>query len=502
MSAVGNMDIRELTALELGTLIKEKKISSVEATKAFIDAAKHDLKKDSYDKTRINAFTEIYEENALAAAEAVQKRIDKGEALSPLAGVPIAIKDNICSTEGTTTAASKILGGFRSPFDADAVERLREAGAVIIGKTNMDEFAMGSTTENTYYGAVRSPWNMEHVPGGSSGGSAAAVTAGLVPMALGSDTGGSVRQPCGFSNLTGLKPTYGSVSRHGLVAYASSLDQIGPMALDARDCAALLSVISGRDERDSTSEGNLSGAFQNANKLKIGIPKNYFEYSELDSCIKARVLEAADIFRKQGAEIIDIDLPLLEYTIPTYLVISRAEACSNLARFDGVKYGYRAEGAKTIEEVYAKSRGEGFGDEVKRRVLFGYFILSSENFDTYFLQAQKVRGMIIKEYDKALESCDMLLSPVSPVPANKIGEHTDDPEKMYSDDIYTASLNLTGLPGAAAPCGFDKNEMPVGMQLIGRKNEDRLLLDTLMRFQEETGFHKKRPALFEKGGVL
>jgi len=500
MSAVGNMNIREQTALELGDLIKKKEISSVEATKAFLEAAKHDLEKNSSDKTKINAFTEIYEESALDAAKVVQKRIDKGEALSPLAGVPIAIKDNICSTEGTTTAASKILGGFRSPFDADAVERLRAAGAVIIGKTNMDEFAMGSTTENSCYGAVRSPWNMEHVPGGSSGGSAAAVTAGLAPIALGSDTGGSVRQPCGFSNLTGLKPTYGSVSRYGLIAYASSLEQIGPMATTARDCEALFSVISGRDERDSTSEGSYGGVFSDLKKLKIGIPGNYFEYSDLDPCIKARVLEAADFFKKKGAEIIDINLPLLEYTIPAYLVISRAEACSNLARYDGVKYGYKAEGAKTIEEVYAKSRGEGFGDEVKRRVLFGYFVLSSENFDTYFLKAQKVRGLIIKEYEKALDSCDMLLTPVSPVPANKIGEHTDDPEKMYIDDIYTASLNLTGLPGAAAPCGFDKNGMPVGMQLIGKKNEDRLLLDTLMRFQEETDFHKKHPALFEKGG--
>ena len=497
-----SIDIRNQTALELGESIRSGKISSAEATKAFLDAAKTDLSKTSDDPTKINAYTEIYEESALAAADAAQKAIESGDFLSPLMGVPILIKDNICSTEGETTAASKILGGFSSPFDADAVERLRKAGAVIIGKANMDEFAMGSSTENSYYGVVRNPWDMTKVPGGSSGGSAAAVTAGLAPIALGSDTGGSVRQPCGFCNLTGIKPTYGSVSRHGLVAYASSMDQIGPMALDARDCAVLLSVISGRDYRDSTSAIEEPFNFcdilhgQESTSLKgrkIGLPTNYFALSALDAGVKARVLEAAETMRSLGAEVIDIELPMLEYAVPTYLVIACAEACSNLARFDGVKYGFRAKDVKTIEEVYSKSRGEGFGAEVKRRILFGYYVLSSENFESHFRQAQRVRGMIQKAYDEALTKCDLMLTPVSPVTAYKIGEKTDDPLEMYIGDIFTASLNLTGLPGAGAPCGFDENGMPVGMQLIGKREGDGLILDTIMKYQKETDFHKKRP---------
>ena len=556
-------DIRKLTALELGESIKSKKISSAEAVKIFIDAAKADLAKAASDETKLNAFTEVYEESALSAAKAIQTKIDKGEFLSPIAGVPVAIKDNICSTEGTTTAASKILGGFSSPFDAAAVEKLREAGAIIIGKTNMDEFAMGSSTENSYYGAVRNPWDPLRVPGGSSGGSAAAVSAGLAPAALGSDTGGSVRQPCGFCNLTGIKPTYGSVSRYGLAAYASSLDQIGPMARDARDLAVLLSIISGRDERDSTSAINdafdfcgilhgtgsgsqaktgsggqantgsggqaangsggqakngssgqakngsggqantgSSGQAENASLplkgRKIGLPKSYFALPALDDNVKARVLEAAETLRGLGAEIKEIDLPLLEYGVPAYLVIACAEAVSNLARYDGVKYGYRAKDAVTVEEVYSKSRGEGFGDEVKRRLLFGYFVLTGENYSTYFRQAQKVRGMIQNAYEKALAECDLLLTPVSPEPAFKIGERADDPLKMYIGDIYTASLNLTGLPGAAAPCGFGEGGMPVGMQLVGKRNDDGLILDTVIKYQDVTDFHKMRPRMFSE----
>ena len=495
-------NIRNLTALELGELIKNKKISSAEAAKIYLDAAKLDFDKLAGDETKINAFTEITEESALAAAEAVQKRIDKKELLSPLAGVPVLIKDNICSTEGYTTAASKILGGFRSPFDADAVTKLRAAGAVVIGKTNMDEFAMGSTTENSCYGFVRNPWDLSYVPGGSSGGSAAAVTAGLAPYALGSDTGGSVRQPCGFCNLTGIKPTYGSVSRYGLAAYASSLEQIGPMALDARDLAVSLSIISGRDERDSTSSIEKpfdfcdilhgSGSDSLAGRI-IGLPKSYFDLPELNENVKALVLEAADTMRSLGAEIREIELPLLEYGVPAYLVIACAEAGSNLARYDGVKYGHRSAPAETIEEVYSKSRGEGFGAEVKRRIIFGYFVLSSDNFDTYFLRAQKVRGMIQEAYNLALEDCDLILTPVSPTTAYGIGERTDDPISMYLGDIYTASLNLTGLPGAAAPCGFSKDGMPVGMQLIGKKFNDGVILDTIMRYQQATEFHKARP---------
>ena len=489
------MDIRDLTALELGESIKDKKISSAEAVKAFLKAA---------EKTKTGAYTELLEKSALEAAAAVQKKIDKGEFLSPLAGVPVAIKDNICTTEGTTTAASKILGGFKSPFDAHVCEKLKEAGAVIIGRTNMDEFAMGNTTENSCYGVARNPWDETRVPGGSSGGSAVAVAARLAPYALGSDTGGSIRQPSGFCNLTGIKPTYGSVSRFGLAAHASSLDQIGPIALDARDCAVILSIISGKDERDSTTAMEEPFNFcdilhgKNKTKMVIGLPKNYFALPELSGDVKARVLEAAETLKGLGAEIKEIELPLLEYAIPTYLVISCAEAASNMARYDGIKYGYRSPDAKTLEEVYSKTRGEGFGAEVKRRILFGYFVLSSERFDDYYRKALQVRGMIKKAYDKALEECDLILCPVSPTTAFELGRQTEDPVEIYNGDIYTASVNLTGLPGAAAPCGFGDDGMPIGMQLIGKAFDDGLLLDTIMRFQKETDYHKKRPPVTGK----
>jgi len=500
------VDIRDTTALELGELIKNKKISSTEATKAFLNAAKKDYEKHWGDEAKIGAYTEMLEESALTAAAAVQKKIDKGEFLSPLAGVPVAVKDNICSTEGTSTAASKILGGFKSPFDAHVCEKLKEAGTVIIGRTNMDEFAMGNTTENSCYGVTRNPWDLTLVPGGSSGGSAAAIAAGFAPIALGSDTGGSIRQPSGFCNLTGIKPTYGSVSRFGLAAYASSLDQIGPLAQDARDMAAILSIISGKDTRDSTSameepfnfcdilhakekDGRLDGRI-------IGLPKNYFALPELCEDVKGRVLEAAETLRGLGAEVKEIELPLLEYSIPTYLVIACAEACSNMARYDGVKYGYRSPNAKTWEEVYSKTRGEGFGSEVKRRVLFGYFVLSSEQFDAYYRKALKVRGMIKRAFDRALEDCDMILSPISPASAARIGRQTEDPVEIYIGDIYTASANLTGLPAAAAPCGFDAEGLPVGMQLIGKAFDDGLLLDAIARYQQVTDFHKKKPLSF------
>ena len=497
------MDIRDITALELGVLIKDKKISSTEATKVFLDAAKQDYIKDWGDETKIGAYTELLEESALKAAADVQKKIDKGEFISPLAGVPVAVKDNICTKEGTTTAASKILGGFKSPFDADVCEKLKEAGAVIIGRTNMDEFAMGNTTENSYYGVTRNPWDLTRVPGGSSGGSAAAVAAGFAPYALGSDTGGSIRQPSGFCNLTGIKPTYGSVSRFGLAAHASSLDQIGPIAKDARDIAVILSIISGKDERDSTTAmeepldfcdilhgkdkgGRLDGR-------KIGLPKNYLALPELNGDVKNRVLEAADTMRSLGATVEEIELPLLEYAIPTYLVIACAEACSNMARYDGVEYGYRSPDAKTWEEIYSKTRGEGFGAEVKRRVLFGYFVLSSEQFDAYYRKALKARGMIKRALGKALEDCDLILSPASPSAAFEIGRSTDDPVEIYIGDIYTTSANLAGLPGAAAPCGFDGAGMPIGMQLIGKAFDDGLILDTITRFQQATDFHKQSP---------
>ena len=497
------MDIRDLTALELGALIKEKKISSTEAAKAFLDAAKQDFKKPWGEETKIGAYAEVLEESALEAAASVQKRIDKGEFISPLAGVPVALKDNICTIEGWTTAASKMLEDFQSPFEADVCERLKEAGAVIIGKTNMDEFAMGKTSENSRYGFIRNPWNSGRVAGGSSGGSAAAVASGFAPYALGSDTGGSIRQPCGFCNLTGLKPTYGSVSRYGLIAVAPSLDQIGTLARDARDCAAILSVISGKDTRDSTSAleepFDFSGILRkkatktSLDGLKIGLPVNYYDYTRLDPEVKKQVLGAAETLRKLGAETVEIELPLLEYAVPTYLVIACAEVCSSMARFDGVKYGYRAPDAKTLEEVYSKTRGQGFGPEVKRRIIFGYFTLSKERFEKYYVQAVKARGMIKRAYGKALEECDLILSPANTTTAFPIGRKLDDPMDIYTGDIFLGSVNLSGLPGAVAPCGFDSAGMPIGMQLIGKAFDEGLILDTIANFQQATDFHKQKP---------
>ena len=496
------MDIRELTALELGELIRNKKISSPEAAKAFLKAAGRDYDKSWGDETKIGAYTELLEESAIKSAKEVQKKIDGGEFLSPLAGVPVAIKDNICTIEGATTAASKILGGFKSPFDAGAVEKLKQAGAVVIGRTNMDEFAMGSTTENSCYGPSRNPWDLSLIPGGSSGGSAAAVSAGYAPYALGSDTGGSIRQPCGYCNLTGVKPTYGSVSRFGLAAYASSLDQIGPVAKDARDCAVILSVISGKDERDSTASMNEPFNFcdilhgKEKKELTIGLPKNYLALPELNSEVKDRILKAAETLQGLGYKVKEIELPMLEYAIPTYLVIACAEAASNMARYDGIEYGYRSPNAHTWEEVYSKTRGEGFGAEVKRRVLFGYFVLSSGQFDNYYRKALKARALIKRAFDKALAECDLILSPVSPDAPCEVGLQTEDPVEIYIGDIYTASANLTGLPGAAAPCGFDSAGLPVGMQLTGKAFDDGLLLGTIARFQQVTDYHKKIP----KGG--
>ena len=511
------MDIRELTALELGEQIKERKISSPEATRAYLDAAKEDFGKPADDRNKLNAYTELLEESAMAAAAAVQEKIDRGERLSPIAGVPAAIKANICLTEGTSTAASNILSGFRSPFDATLAEKLKAAGAVFIGKTNMDEFAMGNTTEYSCYGISRNPWDTGRVPGGSSGGSAAAVAAGLAPYALGSDTGGSIRQPSSFCNLTGMKPTYGSVSRYGLIAHASSLDQAGPITKDARDCAVILSIISGWDERDSTS--NDAGPFDfckllhgeadapcekgdagRLNGLKIGLPTNYFDIKGLSADVAERVLEAAETLKTLGAEIIELKLPQIEYAAQTYYVIACAEACSNLARYDGVKYGHRSPDAKTIDEIYSKSRGEGFGAEVKRRALFGYFVLSGENYENYFKQAQNRRSMIKQEYEKTLESCDLILSPVSKTTAFGINHIADDPGELYTEDIFTVSANLSGLPAAAAPCGFGKDAMPIGMQLIGKARGEEQILNTIKHYQLATDHHKRRP--LPRGGEL
>ena len=498
-------NVTKKTAYELGHLIKDKQLSSPELTRLYLDAAKQDFNKSAGDETKLNAYTEVLEESALKAAAEVQAKIDAGENLSPIAGVPVAIKDNICTTEGHTTAASKILTGYQSPFDAGVVEMLKTAGAIILGKTNMDEFAMGSSNEHSCYGPVRNPLNLSRLSGGSSGGSAAAVAGGLAPYALGSDTGGSVRQPAAFCGLTGIKPTHGSISRYGLIAHASSMDQIGPLAKDARDASIILSVISGRDKNDMSycpkhveilglplpfkpcgivhpKEGDrgLSG-------IRIGLPEKHLELTELRQDIKACILNTAETLRGLGAEIVKIELPPLKDVLAAHFVLACAEATSNLARYDGIKYGWRAENAITIEEVYAKTRGQGFGKEVLSRILFGYFALSAQNFEPYYRKSQEARIPITVAYNKALANCDAILTPVSPVSPPVLGETAISPEQNYLSDIYLAPASFTGLPAVSAPCGFDEDGLPIGMQLIGKEFCDMELLDIVFRYQQAQG---------------
>ncbi|HWQ79674.1 MAG TPA: Asp-tRNA(Asn)/Glu-tRNA(Gln) amidotransferase subunit GatA [Anaerovoracaceae bacterium] len=487
--------IREMSALELGEKIKKREFSCKEAAKEYLDAIRQDTDAAENGGQSVNAYISVMEEEALKRAEAVQERIDSGETLSPLAGVPVAVKDNICTKGTKTTAASKILSNFIPPYDATVIEKLQKAGAVIIGKANLDEFAMGGSTETSWYGVTRNPWDLDRVPGGSSGGSAATVAAKLAPYALGSDTGGSIRQPCAFCNLTGIKPTYGSVSRYGLMAYASSLDQIGTMGRDVKDCAAALSIISGYDPKDSTSvmdrpfdffeDGGMKG-------LKIGIPKNYFETGISDE-VKSAVLEAAKEFEKLGADVTEFEIPTIEYAVPAYYIVACAEASSNLSRYDGIKYGFRSENAKEMLEVFYRSRSEGFGTEVKRRIMLGSFVLSSGYFDAYYKKALQVRGLIKQSFDDAFEKYDVILSPVSPTTAYRIGAQIDDPLAMYMADIYTVSINLAGLPAVALPCGFSSDGMPVGMQLIGKAFSEPVLVKAAAAYQSVTGYHLKGP---------
>ena len=459
-------DIRTLSALELGKLINDKKISVVEATKAQLDVIRQ--REASY-----HCYITILEEEALAQAVQVQKRIDQGElARSLLAGVPMAIKDNICMRNVKTTCASRMLYNFEPPYDATAVERLKSAGAVILGKTNMDEFAMGSTTETSFFGATKNPWNTSHVPGGSSGGSAAAVAAEEAYYALGSDTGGSIRQPAGYCGVTGIKPTYGTVSRYGLIAYASSLDQIGPLGRTVSDCAAVLEAISGRDRKDSTSLSQTGYDYMDAlvddvRGMRIGIPKGYLG-SGVEEEIKDRIDHVLKILTEKGARVEEFDLEAVDYAVPAYYVIACAEASSNLSRFDGVKYGYQSSDYEGLQELYKNSRSEGFGEEVKRRMLIGAFVLSSGYYDAFYTKALKVRTLINQGFQKAFERYDMILGPISPQTAPKLGESLSDPLKMYLSDIFTVSVNLAGLPAISLPCGRDQRGLPIGLQLIGK----------------------------------
>ena len=487
------MEIYELSALETAQLIKNGEITAVDAVEA---VAKSIEARDE----KFNCYTSFDKASALEKAEAVQKRIDAGEELSVLAGVPVAVKDNICTKGEVTSCASKILYNFKPPYNATVINKLNEAGIVPCGKVNMDEFAMGSTTETSFYGATRNPWNTERVPGGSSGGAAASVAADESIIALGSDTGGSIRQPCSFCGVTGLKPTYGAVSRYGLIAYASSLDQIGPIGKNALDVAAMFSVISGKDEKDATSVSPKPFTLddiKNAKDLKgvkVGIPSDYFGEGINEEVAKC-VMAAAEALKSLGAEVEEFSMPIVKYAIPTYYIIACAEACSNLSRFDGIKYGYKSPEADNLRDVYIKSRSEGFGMEVKKRIMLGNFVLSSGYFDAYYNKALKAKGLIVKAFNEAFEKYDFLLGPVAPTTALKIGEGLSDPLAMYLGDIYTVMINIAGLPSLALPCGFDKENMPIGMQLIGRPFEEGTILSAGNAYQCITDYHKKKPIL-------
>ena len=475
------MRILDLTAVELGKKIKAKEITVVDAVKASLEQIKKL-------EPVVHAYVTVDEEGALKRAEEVQRLIDDGTLTGPLAGVPVAIKDNMCTKDLLTTCSSKILYNFVPTFSAEAVINLEKAGAVILGKTNMDEFAMGSTTETSAYGVTRNPWDPEHVPGGSSGGSCAAVAAEECFFALGSDTGGSIRQPSSFCGVTGIKPTYGTVSRYGLIAYGSSLDQIGPIARDVTDCATILEAISSYDKKDSTSIPREDMDFTSAlvddvKGMRIGIPRDYLGEG-LDEEVKDAILKAAKVLEEKGAIVEEFDLGLVKYAIPAYYVIASAEASSNLSRFDGVKYGLRAKEYEGLHEMYKKSRSEGFGEEVKRRIMLGSFVLSSGYYDAYYLKALRTKALIKKEFDKAFEKYDVILGPAAPSTAPKLGESLSDPLKMYLGDIYTISVNLAGLPGMTVPCGKDSAGLPIGLQLIGDCFQEKKIIRAGYAFEQ------------------
>lgn len=481
-------DITKLSALELGKKIKAGEVSVADAVKAQLEAIKQ--RDPAY-----HCYITVLEEDAYAQAALVQKRIDAGELdESPLAGVPMAVKDNICTKGVKTTCASKILYNFEPTYDATVIEKLKKAGAIIIGKTNMDEFAMGSTTETSHFGDTKNPWNPSRVPGGSSGGSAAAVAAEEAFYALGSDTGGSIRQPASYCGVTGIKPTYGTVSRYGLIAYASSLDQIGTFGRNISDCAAALQVISGHDAKDSTSAPNVAydytiALIDDVKGMRIGIPKDYLG-SGLEEEIKESILKAAEVFKSKGAIVEEFELHSVDYAVPSYYVIACAEASSNLSRFDGVKYGYRTEKFEGLQDVYKNSRSEGFGNEVKRRMMIGAFVLSSGYYDAFYNKALKVRAIINDGFQKAFEKYDIILGPTAPETAPGLGESLSDPLKMYLSDIYTVSVNLAGLPAVSLPCGKDSKGLPIGLQLIGKHFGEKDIIRAAYSYEQSVPYER------------
>lgn len=489
------MRLLAYTAVELGKKIKAGEVTAEEAVRAVLESV--EAKEES-----IHSFVTVDKERALAQAREVQKKINDGMLTGPLAGVPMAVKDNMCTKGVRTTCASKMLDNFIPGYTAQAVCNLEEAGAVIIGKTNMDEFAMGSTTETSFYGVTKNPWNTAHVPGGSSGGSCSAVAAEECFCALGSDTGGSIRQPSSFCGVTGLKPTYGTVSRYGLIAYASSLDQIGPIAKDVTDCAAILEVIASYDKKDSTFINRNDTDFTSALKddvkgMRIGIPKDYLGKG-LDTEVKTAVLAAAKTLEQKGAIVEKFELGLTEYAIPAYYVLAAAEASSNLARYDGVKYGYRTGKYQGLHDMYKKSRSEGFGAEVKRRIMLGSFVLSSGYYDAYYLKALRTKALIKQAFDKAFTKYDVILGPTAPTTAPGLGEFSKDPLKMYLQDVYTVSMNLAGLPAISLPCGLDSKGLPIGLQLIGDCFQEKKIIQTAYAYEQTRSYQRSPLAEAER----
>ena len=478
--------------IELRDAIRTRRTSSVQAVQ-------DSLQRIAALEPQLSALLSSDAERALQAAREVDSRLAASADFGALAGVPVIIKDNMCTRFGHTTCASKILRGFAAPYDAHVVERLESAGAIIVGKANMDEFAMGSSTENSAVAVTRNPWDQSRVPGGSSGGSAAAVAAQYVPAALGSDTGGSIRQPAAFCGITGLKPTYGRVSRYGLVAYGSSLDQIGPMARSAADAALLLSVIAGHDHRDSTSVDEpvpdyLAELNRPLGRIRIGVAEEYFGEG-LDPQVKAAVRTAIATLEQAGAEVVPVHLPHMKYAIPCYYLIATAEASSNLARYDGVHYGHRTAQPRDYIDVYCSSRQEAFGAEVRRRIMLGTYALSSGYYDAYYLKALKVRTLIRRDFEQAFQIVDVIASPTSPTPAVPIGEKTGDPLAMYLMDIYTVSVNLAGIPAISLPCGLTSEGLPIGLQLMGANFAEGLLLRVAHEYQQRADWHTRRPPL-------
>jgi aspartyl-tRNA(Asn)/glutamyl-tRNA(Gln) amidotransferase subunit A len=485
------MELHTLTIHELSDLLDRREVTAREATEAFYRRI------DAVDE-RVHAYLTLTRELALAQAERADRRRQGGEG-GPLLGIPLAIKDVICTKGVRTTCGSKILHNFVPPYDATVMERLNAAGAVLLGKANMDEFAMGSSTEHSAYGTTRNPWDLSTIPGGSSGGSAAAVAADECAAALGTDTGGSIRQPAACCGIVGLKPTYGRVSRYGLVAFASSLDQIGPMTKDVRDAALLLNVIGGKDPRDSTSADVPLPDFTQAlaepvRGLRLGIPREYF-IEGIDPEVERSVREAVKVLEGLGAVTKEISLPHSEYGVAVYYILAPSEASSNLARYDGIKYGYRTPEWSNLRDMYMRTRDEGFGTEVKRRIMLGTYALSAGYYDAYYKKAQQVRTLILRDFETAFRDVDVIVAPTAPTPAFKIGEKTDDPLQMYLSDVFTIPVNMAGIPGMSLPCGFSSTGLPIGLQVIGKPFDEATMLQVAYAFEQQTDHHRRKPSL-------